>query len=355
MKYCRGHFTISFILYWILTGSLYGQEFSRLFDLPVGTEVSFGVLNDDKTDLLGFVVGADSVLPIVNHHKLFEAGSITKVFTTASALRVLQRHQIDIDAPVTDSLPSRVPKVSNKITFRRLVTHTSGLPKMPANFWLSAARSIKDPFRHYDERKMFAYLARYVFPSNPKFRYSNLGMSLLGFSISAIDDQPLGTIMRNEIFSQLGMNSTTLGITSEQYTNVANESRSARHRSNNWEFSDVTAGAGNLYTSVGDMTKFLKYLLKEVSNNDELASIFLQMEKQNYRISESEQMGLGWRIFSIEGKNIIYHGGITCGFKSLVAFERTSGKGVVVLTNAKGLSRKHLDLIKDVSFEFLAN
>ena len=49
----------------------------------------------------------------------------------------------------------------------------------------------------------------------------------------------------------------------------------------------------------------------------------------------------------------MYHGGITYGYKSLIAFNRELEKGIVVLTNATGLSRKENKLLKQLCFQYL--
>ena len=76
------------------------------------------------------------------------------------------------------------------------------------------------------------------------------------------------------------------------------------------------------------------------------------MEQEQIIVNERESMGLGWRIFKNDAK-IIYHGGITSGFKSLIAYNRKIEKGIVILTNAKGLSRKANKILKKVCYQYL--
>ena len=61
---------------------------------------------------------------------LFQAGSITKVWTATLAMQLVEERLVDLDAPVVTYLPGfRIasPSVSSSVTVRQLLTHTSGI------------------------------------------------------------------------------------------------------------------------------------------------------------------------------------------------------------------------------------
>lgn len=58
----------------------------------------------------------------------FQIASATKIFTGVILMRMVERGEIKLDAPVTDYLPD-APEAWRKITVRRLADHTSGLPE----------------------------------------------------------------------------------------------------------------------------------------------------------------------------------------------------------------------------------
>jgi D-alanyl-D-alanine-carboxypeptidase/D-alanyl-D-alanine-endopeptidase len=77
---------------------------------------------------------------------LFEIGSITKVFTSLLLADMAQRGEVRLDDPIAKYVPStaKIPARGGKqITLVDLATHTSGLPRMPANF------NSKDPANPY--------------------------------------------------------------------------------------------------------------------------------------------------------------------------------------------------------------
>jgi CubicO group peptidase (beta-lactamase class C family) len=97
---------------------------------------SFGVLAEDKVvlnDALGrFTYEEDA--PAVSAQTVYDLASLTKVVaTTAAAMLLYQRDQLDLDAPLGELLPGfvvgRAPGESTRhVKLRHLLAHNSGLP-----------------------------------------------------------------------------------------------------------------------------------------------------------------------------------------------------------------------------------
>lgn len=348
------HYLIIFFLfhYCLSFGQNDSIDWEALKTLPQSTEIGIGILENGTVEKYGFILKNNQLIPKRNSSNLFEIGSITKVFTTLSALRILKRKKIGITSPIVKYLPNGMKNISSKITFHKLMTHTSGFPKMPKNFFWSALRCPSDPFLHYYKKRMTRFLNKFSPKEDEGFLYSNIGMSLLGYLCSNLENSTLDTIMNGEIFQPLNMKATTLGISPEQFNIVVNSRGTNREPKRTWKFSDLTKGAGNAYSNIDDMTQFLKFILRKEDKTNEIYFSILEMEEEEIPISETESMGLGWRIHKNKSK-IIYHGGITYGFKSLIAYDRKQEKGIVILTNAKGLSRKENKILKEVCFKFL--
>ena len=97
-------------------------------------------------------------------------GSITKVATATLAMVLVADDDLDLDEPVGEILG--VTGLSDALTPRRLLSHTSGLPSDPADIagtWLKELRS-----------------AAPVCPPGTAFSYSNLGYALVGSLIEAV-------------------------------------------------------------------------------------------------------------------------------------------------------------------------
>jgi len=159
--------------------------------------------------------------------------------------------------------------------------------------------------------------------------------------------------MKTEIFQPLDMDFTSLGLTRKQFKHVVGNNAVDKEPKRTWKFSNATKGAGNLYSNVDDMIQFLHFIFHPSILQNEISALTLHMEKEQLRINETERMGLGFRIYK-SGNTIHYHGGITSGFKSLLAYNRHSEKGIIILTNAKGLSRKENTILKQVCINYLS-
>ncbi len=73
----------------------------------------------------------------VDENTVFEIGSVTKVFTGTLLAEAVRRGEVKLDDPVSKYLPATVKTPTRngiEITLLELATHTSGLPRLPANF-----------------------------------------------------------------------------------------------------------------------------------------------------------------------------------------------------------------------------
>ena len=78
----------------------------------------------------------------LNGDTIFEIGSITKVFTSLLLADAVERHEVALSDPIAKYLPPQVTvpeRGGRTITLQDLSTHTSALPRLPANL------SPKDP------------------------------------------------------------------------------------------------------------------------------------------------------------------------------------------------------------------
>lgn len=66
----------------------------------------------------------------VDTHTQYNIGSVSKVFTTAAILLLVQDGKVELDAPVTKYLPEFVMRDARykDITVRMLLNHSSGFP-----------------------------------------------------------------------------------------------------------------------------------------------------------------------------------------------------------------------------------
>lgn len=89
----------------------------------------------------------------------FEIGSITKTFTGLILAQMIEHGKVQLDAPVRELLPAgTVAKPQGReITLLDLVTHHSGLPRMPDNVHPADPN---DPYADYLATDLYAFIAK---------------------------------------------------------------------------------------------------------------------------------------------------------------------------------------------------
>lgn len=113
---------------------------------------------------------------------VFQIGSVTKVFTALLLARAVASGDVEMDDPIDIGLAAGLRVSVRPMTFRHLVTHRAGLPKVPRGMrgWVDRA----DPYRTADDvglRAAAAAAGDHVrHGRDAPIRYSNFGFALLG-------------------------------------------------------------------------------------------------------------------------------------------------------------------------------
>ena len=212
--------------------------------------ISVGVWRDGKANFAG-----DSAA-------LFEIGSISKVFTGVLLAQAVERGDLSLDDTLGKLLAGKVASFTSDkvtaVTLRQLVTHTSCMPRLPADF---QGRSDKaDPYRNYDRARLWKAVASMTFDATPPCAasYSNLGVGLPGELLSERYGQPWETLVRERITGPLGMHDTvvTLGDKAPRLAPAFVGGRPTPP----WEMA-AFVGAGGLRSTAADMLLFGRALL----------------------------------------------------------------------------------------------
>ena len=168
---------------------------------------AFGVLAGGQVVLAGalgrFTYEEDA--PAVTAETVFDVASLTKVVaTTAAAMLLVQRGQIDLDTPLGELLPGFVAgraagDPARHVKLRHLLAHSSGLPGYVEFF-----RTATTP-----EALLRACL-ELPLQAEPGARaeYSDPGFILLGKALETRMGEDLAGWLRREVFAPLGMTAT---------------------------------------------------------------------------------------------------------------------------------------------------
>jgi CubicO group peptidase (beta-lactamase class C family) len=132
---------------------------------------------------------------------VWDIASITKVVaTTASAMRLVERGKLDLDAPVRRYLPRFSGGPKNRVTVRMLLDHTSGLRSYVPFYTRARGRRARVIEQLYAQPLVRA--------PGDSAEYSDLNALLLGLIAEKLGRMPLDQLARREVFTPLEMTQT---------------------------------------------------------------------------------------------------------------------------------------------------
>ncbi len=257
----------------------------------------------------------------------FEIGSITKVFTNLLLAEMVAKGRLEYSTSLAELLPEVkfVNPAVGRITLLELGTHTSGLPRLPANLMMSDPA---DPYADYGIEDLLEAIAS-ARPEQQLIKevsYSNFGVGLLGHLLGAANNSSYFEALKLHVLTPLGMNAVTVNDTEQLLP-----AHQAGKVVPNWHF-DSLAGAGELRMSAIELSRLLAPWLAAKSTalvHDIMADLKVVANSGSQLSVTRVWMKLG------EGERQLYwHNGGTGGFSSFAGFSPATKEGWIVLSNS---------------------
>jgi len=133
----------------------------------------------------------------VTPRSVLQTGSLTKQFTAAAIVRLAERGALTLDDRIEKFVPDFNPRGAT-ITFRHLLTHTSGITSLPASEYVPQTRA---QFMALVDQPL-------AFAPGTNWSYSNAGYKLLGYAIESIAGMPYAQFIETELVLPLGLADT---------------------------------------------------------------------------------------------------------------------------------------------------
>jgi D-alanyl-D-alanine carboxypeptidase len=135
----------------------------------------------------------------MTEHNVFRIGSITKQFTAAAIMRLVERGQLKLDDDVGKLLPD-APLHDKHPTVAQLLTHTSGIKNY------TELPEVRRPLPLTRER-LFGLLKDQPFDFEPgrDWRYSNSNYWLLGLIVEKVSGRKYRDFLRDEVLVRAGL------------------------------------------------------------------------------------------------------------------------------------------------------
>jgi CubicO group peptidase (beta-lactamase class C family) len=278
---------------------------------------------------------------------VYRIGSVTKQFTGLMLLQLLQDGKVSPADPVERFFPD-INKVGGRragvppITLIQLATMTSGMGREPANL----SRYLVGPVAKWEDVLLSALgETRYDHEPGTRYLYSNIGYATLGAALGRAAGMPYTSYVQQRILAPLGMTHTGFepnaamqpalakGYAIRRDGDVTSEASEREHAGRGYKVPN-----GALYTTVGDLARFLAFELGEgpesVLKRDTLEEHQARVGSANGRLDSG--YGVGFQLARRGEHVFLGHAGSVAGYTAQAWIHRPSRTGIIVLRNAAG-------------------
>ena len=286
------------------------------------------------------VWGAEEKGDPVDGQTRFEIGSITKVLTHLLLAKSIAEGKVKDDTPLADLLGSDFPFAQpevGKITLRELATHSSGLPRVPANMLPLDAL---DPYKGFGDPALMNCLrdVRSKQPLQKGYAYSNLGVGLLGHLLGKVHGGDYRSTVIEQVLKPLGM--TRSDFTDKDVMAGFQNGEPLPI----WHIEDALAGAGGLYSCTDDLMRLGRWGLNASSSQVSLKVDAPRMLKIVGEASGGIQITPVWHVATSEEGPIYFHSGGTGGQRSFLGFRPDSGQVIALLVSSAVIDPTNIGL-----------
>ncbi len=333
-----------FIAVMLYTGAIASEDKARAIEALLASYHDAGVFNgtalvsENAKVILSKGFGfADFEWRIPNTPDTrFRVGSLTKQFTSAVVMQLVEERKLSVNASLASLLPYYRKDTGAKVTVHHLLTHTSGIPSYTSlpNFLSDVSRN---PYgvQEFIEKYCSGDLE---FEPGAKYVYNNSGYFLLGAIIEHVAGKPYEQVLRERIFDPLGMKGSGYDLSRPILEKRARGYEQGPAGVRNADYLDMGLpySAGSLYSTVEDLYIWDQALYGE--------RVLTAAAKGRSFAPNLENYGYGWviqkRAIGVDKAErlTIGHGGGINGFNTLITRLPEDRHLVVLFNNTGGTS-----------------
>lgn len=264
----------------------------------------------------------------------FEIGSVTKQFTTAAILQLVEAGKINLDDEIGKYLTFDTQ--GKKVTVRQLMNHTSGIKgytELPMFESLAVMKHKRDTLLRLVEKEPFD------FEPGDALIYNNTGFFMLGLIIEKASGLSYEEYIQKNLFDKAGMT----------HSYYCSENKIVKNRAHGYEmgkeglvrasYLDHTwpYAAGSICSTVADLAKWNDALHHGKIISDAMYREYLAPAVLNDGTVTHYAKGI--TIQNKNGRRLIEHGGAINGFFAENMYFPDENLTVVVLMNTAGPTR----------------
>ena len=269
-------------------------------------------------------------------NSIFSIASLTKSFTAAGIMRLVEDGKLTLDTPISSYFPDFIPDYSKDITIQHLLNNSSG---MEANIGRTDDNGNglmpKETLITFDEILWKFKDSKLKFEPGTGYEYNNFGYLLLAQVFEKVSGQAFGDFMEQVVFKPAGMKNTAVASfqplhkKAQPYLGLG----MARFKKFNPPFHPSwLKGAADINSTTVDLFKFMVALNNGTLLNSESINK-LYTSTQSMGVNEMSS-GLGWVIDDRGDEKWIYNSGLLPGYASMMGSLSEKNVKIIILSNA---------------------
>jgi len=295
----------------------------------------------------------------------FDIASVTKLFTAAAVMQLIDQGKLTLDARVMPLLAIEGTPISDDVTLFHCLTHTSGIAddadeEAGEDYELLfvekpnyAIRETKDFLPQCTEKEP-------NFAPGEGVRYNNCAFVLLGLVIEKVTDMPYRDYVKHHIFAPAGMESADFcamdGVCAnlaEHYKQVEGQNGEKDWRKNVYSYPPIGSPDGGATVTANDLAQFIRAIrdnrLMRSAASREFLSPHIKQDEDPDLSSLWNGFGFEFELDNNGETTMLGKDGINAGVASICTYHPPSDTTIVILANQDcDVWEMHKEIVKVV-------
>jgi beta-lactamase class C len=288
----------------------------------------------------------------------FRVASVSKTFAAQLTGQLVAEGRLHWNDPVRRYVPEFTlarPEHAQRLTLEHLLGQSAGIVPNAYDNLLNAGRSLDQILPQFGKVEP-------VCPPGECYTYQNVLFSLVEPAIEASTGRSYPELLRERVFQPLRMQQASVGFDGF----MASDNRASPHvKINRWRWvpTEVNENYYRVAPAAGVNASALdlgQWLIANMGYRPEVVRPELVRDLTRKRVYTAREMrrkgwrdllgdahyGLGWRIYSIDGHDLVTHSGWVQGFVAQIGYSPEHDTGLALLLNAES------GAINDLSIHF---
>lgn len=303
-------------------------------DLPA---VSIALVDDQEVVWargFGFADPENKVAATAN--TIYRVGSVSKLFTDIGIMQLVERGEIDLDAPVTQYLPDFSPHnpFGKPITLRQLMSHRAGLVREPpvGHYFDPTEPSLAQTVASLNTTTL-------VYEPETRIKYSNAGIAVVGYVLEHLAQKPFPDYLQKTVLDPMGLSMSAFAPNAQTNAYLA-KAKMWSYDGREFDAPTFELGmtpAGSMYSTVLDLAQFTKVLFNGGKGPDgqvlKPETLEQMWTPQFAEPGAKSGFGIGFSLSELQGYRRVGHGGAIYGFATQLFALPEAKLGVVIVTS----------------------